>query len=219
MGLRVLHFIRHGQYHVARHHPDHGHLTGLGRRQAATLAATYQGFPATAVHVSTLTRAQESAEPIVAALGEVPRYNRHLLREMIPAATTEQVRSMRIFRALSSNEILAALTLEPELRRFADEEFADLAGVPVERSRGYRVAELLFRAPRRDGEHHELVISHGNLIRFLVCALLGAPPENWLALDIHHASITRIAINDRGEPVLESFNETMHLPPDLVTMV
>ncbi|MDA3959903.1 MAG: histidine phosphatase family protein, partial [Planctomycetota bacterium] len=148
MALRVLHFIRHGQYHVHRHHPEHGHLTDIGRQQAQTLGATYKDFPASVLHVSTLPRAMQTAEPITDAIPEAARRNSHLLREMIPAATREHVRSMRAFREFRTNEILAMLTLEPELRRAVDADFSDLAGLPVERERGYKLANKLYRPPR-----------------------------------------------------------------------
>jgi len=219
MGLRVLHVIRHGRYHSDIDHPGYGHLTPFGETQARYLAEVYAGFQIARLRASTLPRARATADIIHAQLGgSVPRSNSHLLREVIPAATTEHVASEPGLRSFSIPEQMAMLDIEPSLRRAIDENFAEAAGTEVERDRAARAGHMLFKPWRRRGEVHELVVSHGNLIRFLVCGVLGAPPETWLNMNIYHCSITRFIIDANGEVVLDAFNETGHLPADYITM-
>lgn len=217
MGLRVLHCIRHGQYLTDALHQDYGRLTAIGHRQAEVLAEIYRDFPAAVIHVSTLPRAQQTADPIELAMPAAKRHNSRLLRELIPAATVEHLRSIPALRELEPKELRAALGLTPELQDAVDASFGELLGVEVERERGYRIAQRFFRPWHNTTERHELMVCHGNLIRFLVCLVLGVPQENWLAMDSHHAGITRFTCHPDGAVQLEAYNETMHLPPELWT--
>ena len=217
MGLRVLHCIRHGHYQTDIQHPESGHLSPTGRHQAEVLAEIYRDFPAAVMHVSTMPRAQQTAEPLELAMPATRRHNSRLLRELIPTATMDHVSSLPIFRGLEPAEIHATLALTPALRDAIDHDFGEALGVEIERERGIRVAQRFLRPWLHGGERHELLVCHGNLIRFLVCLVLDVPQERWLGMDIHHASVSRFTCHPDGVVQLECYNETMHLPPDLIT--
>ena len=68
------------------------------------------------------------------------------------------------------------------------------------------------RAPRR-----ELVVCHGNLIRYLMCRALHTPVSKWLRMTTSHCGLTRVIVRDTGAVRVVSYNETSHLPPTLVT--
>jgi len=91
----------------------------------------------------------------------------------------------------------------PASERREDRERADAA---------YR---KFFRTSRAD--RTELVVCHGNLIRYLVCRALHAPIPKWLRLNTSHCGLTRILIRQTGAVRVVSYNETSHLPVKLVT--
>lgn len=63
----------------------------------------------------------------------------------------------------------------------------------------------------------ELVVCHGNLIRYLVCRALHAPISKWLRMTTNHCGLSRVIIRDTGAVRVVSYNETSHLPTKLVT--
>lgn len=80
-----------------------------------------------------------------------------------------------------------------------------------------RAFERLARPTR--GERTELVVAHGNLIRFFVCLSLDLTPTTWIKMRIHNASITRLLVKDDSGEVLGSFNETAHLRSGMLTLM
>lgn len=85
----------------------------------------------------------------------------------------------------------------------------------VDRARADRAFAMLFKKSRRD--RTELVVCHGNLIRYLVCLAMDVPWARWTRLTSHHCAITRVLVRDSGTVRLCSYNETGHLPESLLT--
>lgn len=84
-----------------------------------------------------------------------------------------------------------------------------------DRSRADAAYVKFFRPSRT--ERVELVVCHGNLIRYLLCRALHAPVSKWLRMITNHCGISRVLIRDTGAVRVVSYNETSHLPPKLVT--
>ncbi len=63
----------------------------------------------------------------------------------------------------------------------------------------------------------ELLVCHGNIIRYFVCRALGIPVTRWLRFATNHTGITRLVIRDDGASGVLSYNETGHLPPTQLT--
>lgn len=82
-------------------------------------------------------------------------------------------------------------------------------------ARADRAFALLFKKSRRD--RTELVVCHGNLIRYLVCLALDVPYARWMRMTSHHCAITRMLVRSTGSIRLCSYNETGHLPAELIT--
>jgi serine/threonine-protein phosphatase PGAM5 len=72
-----------------------------------------------------------------------------------------------------------------------------------------------FKAPRK--RTTDLLVCHGNIIRYFVCRALGGPAKTWLRFGTNHTGITRIVVKQNGEMGVASYNETAHLPRKLVT--
>jgi serine/threonine-protein phosphatase PGAM5 len=84
-----------------------------------------------------------------------------------------------------------------------------------DRSRAEAAWSRFFRASRSD--RLEILVCHGNLIRYLVCRALHVPVIRWTRMNSSHCSVTRILVRDTGAVRVVSYNETAHLPPKLVT--
>ncbi len=63
----------------------------------------------------------------------------------------------------------------------------------------------------------ELVVCHGNLIRYFMCRALHTPTTNWLRMTTSHCGLSRVVVRDTGAVRVVSYNETSHLPMKLVT--
>jgi serine/threonine-protein phosphatase PGAM5 len=84
-----------------------------------------------------------------------------------------------------------------------------------DRERASAAYSRFFRTSRAD--RFEIVVCHGNLIRFLVCRALHVAVIRWTRMNSNHCSTTRILVRDTGAVRVASYNETAHLPPKLVT--
>jgi serine/threonine-protein phosphatase PGAM5 len=73
-----------------------------------------------------------------------------------------------------------------------------------------------FTRPRRK-ERREVLVCHGNIIRYFICRALGIPPETWGRLNSHNCSISAVAIYPDGFMMVESYNDVGHLPERLLT--
>ncbi|HVH48079.1 MAG TPA: histidine phosphatase family protein [Labilithrix sp.] len=91
----------------------------------------------------------------------------------------------------------------PPSERLEDRERADAAYA------------RFFRTSRTD--RLEIVVCHGNLIRYLVCRAIDVPVVRWTRMNSNHCSLTRILVRDTGAVRVVSYNETAHLPTPIVT--
>jgi serine/threonine-protein phosphatase PGAM5 len=192
--------VRHGQYDESSKDDERRVLTDLGRDQAvatghklrAVLDAS--GSPDTEIRIrsSTLTRAKETAALMMPHL---PDRTEHLgcdpnLNEGRPA----QVIPGKAY----SNAVVRA-----------DNDRIEEAF----RSVFYR------SGPREDGALHEyeIVVCHGNVIRYFALRALQLPPEAWLRLCTFNCSVTYLVVRPSGSVSLRALGDIGHLPPELTT--
>jgi broad specificity phosphatase PhoE len=191
MAQRFLFLVRHGQYAKDSALPgdSDGSLTALGREQATLAAERLAGLPAATIHHSTLRRAIETAAIIATRLPGAPLHPSPLLRECIPSIPPG-------FESLFTHfppERVARDGLQ------AEEAFATYFAPP----------------PDDADDQHEVIVCHGNLIRFLVCRVLGAPRDAWIHTDIQLCGISEVTIGGPHRITLERHNDVGHLPPHL----
>lgn len=79
---RVLHFVRHGQYHSGEN--GSGQLTRVGREQARRLSVFFGHHTITRIRSSDLPRAVETSNILADALGLICNGRHRLLREVLP---------------------------------------------------------------------------------------------------------------------------------------
>lgn len=199
MGRRIIHLVRHGENVPGETKDGLGHGLSERRREQARLTADVLAcLPIKAIHSSVAWRALETAQFIAARHSSVQLQKTQALLECVPAIPPSQ-------RA----------RFEPFLSN------SPPSHVPHCRERLNRAYVRYFRRVR-GSDRHELLICHGNVIRYFVCRALGIDVNLWTRMHTNNCSITRILIPsdfDVGEvgAILEAFNETLHLPWNIRT--
>lgn len=171
-------------------------LDERGRSQAARLAAAL-GRPGVRVVSSPLRRARDTAEAIAGAAG---------------VRVEVDERWVEIDYGPYDGTPLAAVPSELWQRWRTDPDFAPEGGESLA-AVGRRVAaacEALASEADGDAGRDVVVVSHVSPIKAAVVWALGAATPAVWRMFVAVASVTRIALTDRG-PVLHSFNETAHL--------
>src|SRR5687767_14171499 len=164
MAVRYLYLVRHGQFDANPQRNPKGELTPLRVKQAKQLVKAFKGIPISAIHISTAPRAIQTAAPLIEAFPEAKVNRAHRLLECIPPLSAA-VRAQ--YFADFTDDHLATEVQHAE-RAFAD-YFKRTAGA----------------------DRHEVLVCHGNLIRYFVCRVMEVDATAWLNLESRNCSITR----------------------------
>ncbi len=70
-----------------------------------------------------------------------------------------------------------------------------------------------------DAEEVDVLVCHGNVIRYFICRALQLPPDAWLRFATPHASITSLHVRPSGRVGILMMGEAGHIPPDKITYV
>jgi serine/threonine-protein phosphatase PGAM5 len=204
MAIRRLYLIRHGQYedidyslldgdfklaHAQKLALKQGGLTPVGVEQAQRTAQRLHSLPVSAIHSSTMRRALETAEIVRRWFPGIPLQRTRLLWECLPTALERH---------------------NTYWSRFSADEIAQHT------KRASRAFDRYFKCARGQ-DKHELLICHGNLIRYLVCRVVQVPPEAWSRFGSYNCGITEVQINSDGRMWVLAYNDTGHLPEHLRT--
>lgn len=190
MGNRYLYLVRHGQYDLEIHNELGGGLTGIGREQAKATAEALSGLPIRAFYTSPTQRTQETAAILCERFeGLQPQIVPELV-ELIPSIPAQDESYFTShFPSLNAARMDAARTV-------ADAAFS-----------------RLFRPPDDPDDYpHEVVVCHGNIIRYFACMTLGVHVDTWTSMETNHCGITRCVIEQNGRMRLVSLNDIGHLP-------
>ena len=187
MGTRHILLVRHGQYDAE----GIGSLTELGREQAAH---TGQWLSQNVAGIYRLR-----VEAIFSST--LPR-----AKETSDIIAKSLTRSRPVKRAAVLREGMYSKVKGYEVPASEREE---------DRQRADAAFEKFFRVSRTD--RLEILVCHGNLIRYLVCKAMEIPVLRWTRMNSNHCALTRVLIRDTGAVRVVSYNETAHLPPRLIT--
>jgi serine/threonine-protein phosphatase PGAM5 len=186
-----VYLIRHGEYdHADERDPFVGKgLVPLGVAQSKIVAARLRGMPVeiSSLHSSTMTRARETALVIGEEFPDLEVQISPLISECTPPTRRKDI--------------------------MAEETKADLKAC----TRQLEEAFARFFAPSPDADRHDVLVCHGNVIRYFVTRVLGVDTEAWLAMSIGNCSLTVVMVNADGSMKLLSFSDVGHLPPNLTT--
>lgn len=185
---RTVWLLRHGQEALERPLPLGGHLTDLGCRQAALTAARLAGLPIRRIVASTLHRAAETARLVAAALPGLEIEYTDELWECVPA-------------------------IPPYLTEYFSHLTAE--GVAPERARLDRAFERYFVDVPEEGM--TVLVCHGNVIRYLLCRVLGIPGEEFARFDIYNCGLCRVDWKSVLGRQIVAMNDAGHLPLEMQT--
>ena len=186
-----LYLVRHGEQQDAEHGLDDGPLSPRGVRQAELIADRLSGLPLDAVWHSPLIRATETARTIAERLPAVTPKPSALLFDCVPTGMTDETPAAYepFFGSVTDAEIEAGSA-----------QMADA------------VNEFLIR---KQGDVHEVLITHAYPIAWLLRHAMDAPAIRWLGLSSANAALTVIEHRPSVPPSIVMFNDMSHLRPDL----
>ncbi|MCU0496353.1 MAG: histidine phosphatase family protein [Anaerolineae bacterium] len=193
MSRRFIYLVRHGQYQL--YHRDAGMLTTKGLQQAQLTGQTLYGLPFSTIYHSPLVRAAQTAEIIAENLPDITVCVDESLRECIPSIPERYT------------DYFAGV--HPDLTPDKVTDCADKL---------QSAFQLYFQQSYYpEADQYDLLICHGNVIRYMVARTLGLTIDGWASMLIHNCGITRIMIDSDQQLFLISHNDIGHLPEDLRT--
>ena len=69
-----------------------------------------------------------------------------------------------------------------------------------------------FLRPARGHDKHEIIVAHGNLIRYLISRVLVDSGYNWSRMGTNYCGISKVVVKSNGRIRLITYNDTGHLP-------
>ncbi|MCH8825041.1 MAG: histidine phosphatase family protein [Planctomycetes bacterium] len=157
-GVRTIYLVRHGFYDYKDDaDPDVGKaLLPLGVAQARLVGARLRRLPVEidALYASTMTRARQTARVINQEFPHLDLQKTRILRECTPTTWRQD-----IMEGLEPGE---AAECEAQLEQAFKEFFV----------------------PSPEEDRHEILVCHGNVIRYLVTRVQGVDPHSWLMMSV-----------------------------------
>jgi serine/threonine-protein phosphatase PGAM5 len=214
--------VRHGQYDETFKEDGKRILTALGRRQAVKtgqrLAILSRGgmggmderFDAPckikAIHQSDMARAKETASLIASWLPGVPvtapdaRLNEGIPAPMIPLRPDVP----SIEQAVDADRDRIEEAFQKYIHRSET--------TPEESNKGGTSG-----TNQEVEQEFEIIVCHGNVIRYFFCRALQLPPEAWLRLSVFNCSLTYLMIHPNGYVQARMLGDVGHLDYDDTT--
>ena len=169
-------------------------LGAEGRAQAARVAQRFAREPVAAVYSSPLERARETAEPIAAALG----FDVQLAAGLTEIDVGEW--TGRSFDELQADERWHLWNRKREAGcPPGGEPMRDVQGRALRQIEDWRVAHP---------DQTVIAVSHSDVIKAVVCGVLGLSLDRYHAFEIAPASLTRLVVWEDGGKIL-TLNETV----------
>lgn len=201
--VRVLILVRHGQYNLSGSQDSERYLTQMGEDQAdltgKRLVEIFKYYNNNqkkydlSMIMSSMTRATQTAQIIAKHFGEDEKPDScHLIREGAPCEPVPSASSI----------------WDPEPHLFFEE------GARIEA--GFR--KYFHRAdPSQKDNSVQVLVCHGNVIRYFLCRALQLPPQAWLRFSLPNGSFTTITIQPTGRVSISGIGEVGHFPTDKLT--
>ena len=192
-GSRTIYLIRHGEYNSEdERDPDVGkELLPLGIAQTRLLSARLRsmGIEFNSLTSSTMTRARQTAALINEDFPELVLKQSRLIRECTPPTWRDDI--------------------------MADESETDLNECVENIEKAF---EEYFIPSQDEKDRHDIIVCHGNVIRYFVTRVLNIDTMAWLQMTIGNCSLTIVKIKPNGSIKLVSFNDLGHIPTNMQTL-
>jgi len=205
---RIIVMVRHGQYNLDGTQDSERYLTELGKKQAEgtgqRLGLLYSRYlqkidengnemKNTNIKLvkSTMTRATETANIILKQVPEIEHSDCDLLREGAPCIPDPPIESW-----------------SPDPADF----FQEGARIEAAFRKYFHRAE-----PSQENTSVDILVCHGNVIRYCACRALQCDPRGWLRMAVHNGSISVFIIKPSGRVSLLELGGAGHFHPDMLT--
>jgi len=189
--IRAVYLIRHGEYDQEdERDPDVGRaLVGLGYAQARLIAARLveTGTVFTSIQASTMTRARQTGEVVAACFPGLELALHRDIRECTPTTRRQDI--------MAREDPAEVAACEANLAAAWDRIFRHAGGTDA----------------------HDIVVCHGNVIRWFVTRALEVDNEAWLGMSIANCSLTVIQVKPDGSCKLVAYADAGHIPPGMQT--
>ena len=192
MPTRYLYLVRHAQRAPEQPGDDalESGITSVGVEQARMTAERFDRLPVSRIYCSPLRRAVQTADILAAKHPSAARVSVSGLTEAAPVLPRDFADA---FASVKASEFAA-------MKRSADAAFRQVF------------------APAQDEDRHELVVSHGNILRYLLVRALDLPLDSWTRFDLLNCSVSVVVV-ERGRAWAAGVGDVGHLPPRLQTYV
>lgn len=191
-GIRTIYLIRHGEYNQTDiiDSDIEKKLTPLGIAQTRLLSARLRGMPVefTSLTSSTMTRARETAVVINNDFPELKLKQSDLIRECTPPTWRKDI-----------TEVTDSLELF-ECKSNLEKAFE----------------EIFIPSPDKNNRH-DIIVCHGNVIRYFVTKVLNVNTMSWLQMSITNCSLTIVRVLPDGKMKLDTFSDYGHIPENMRT--
>jgi serine/threonine-protein phosphatase PGAM5 len=189
--VRTIILIRHGEYeHDEDCDEDVGcGLVVLGRQQARLTGDRLKAMPIafTSIQASAMTRARQTGEIIAERFPGLDLVLQRDIRECTPSTRR--------------NDIMA--DLKP--------------GEAAECETNLEAAWQRIFVPASDANEYDIVVCHGNVIRWFATRILEVDPMAWLGMSVANCSLTVVQVRADGSKKLIAFADSGHLPYSMTT--
>lgn len=191
-GTRTIYLIRHGDYNQTDEQDEFtgNELTSLGIAQARLLSARLKTMPVVfnSLTSSSMTRARQTAMIINEQFPELSLIQDSLIAECTPPTWREDVME----EADSMELITCTENIEKSFRNY-------------------------FIPSPDESDRHDIIVCHGNVIRYFVTDVLNVNTMSWLQMSITNCSLTIIRVFPDGTMKLDTFSDYGHIPENLRT--
>ena len=191
-GTRTIYLIRHGEYNIDDERDAFvgKELTPLGVAQARLLSTRLKSMSVNfnSLISSTMARARQTAMVINQKFPELELVQEELICECTPPTWRE--------------DIMAGVDTTEKEQCVAHIE---------------RAFNKYFVPSQDEKERHDLIVCHGNVIRYLVTKVLNVDSMSWLQMSITNCSLTIVRINPDGRMKLDTFSDYGHVPENMRT--
>jgi serine/threonine-protein phosphatase PGAM5 len=191
-GTRTIYLIRHGLYNENDERDEFigKELTPLGIAQARLLSTRLKSMSIefSSLTSSTMTRARQTAMVINEEFPELVLYQDSLIAECTPPTWRKDVMAES-----DSSELTECVeNLEVSFKKY-------------------------FVPSPDENDRNELIVCHGNVIRYFVTKILNVNTMSWLQMSITNCSLTIIRVRADGTMKLDAFSDYGHIPENMRT--
>jgi serine/threonine-protein phosphatase PGAM5 len=167
-------------------------LTALGKKQAKLAGKRLKQMKVHRFYFSTMPRARQTAD---------------IVRK-----------TMRYAKRLQGSDVFHECVPGFPKRLRKKHGFTDLELLARHKRQADRAYKQIFKYSQ--SERTELIVCHGNIIRYFVCKALGLNTENWRLFDIKQCGISILQLNSKTREIrVIAHNDVGHIPLKMQTFL